>query len=161
MDLYGTWIKYDAHNCPLPSDAFIDGLAASQDGLIWATVHRQETVIDDNRRTERGWMDGILQFDHDNWTWIPWGRTRLPQVMFQRRVVCDSAGNLWLSSAKSVCRYDGQTTELFNGGENGLPDGPVFPCKLTPGRDNSMWLAMRLRGIYFFNDKGWQKFTID
>jgi ligand-binding sensor domain-containing protein len=161
MNVHGTWIKYDADNCPLPKDAFIDGLVAGPNGRIWVTVHRQETIIRDHRIiSSAAWMDGILLFDDDRWTWFPWSETELPQHIFDPHIVCDSAGQLWLFDGL-VARFDGHTSEVFHAKERGLPPQPLMNSRLAAGPENEMWLTTRLHGIYRFKGDVWQRLALD
>ncbi len=159
MNIYGIWTKYSSNNSPLPStthETLIGGLAVGPNGRVWATVLGQETLINNRRITSRAWMQGILLFDNDRWTWFPWDNTGLPQHYFDSHVVCDSVGHLWLFGAV-VARFDGAASEVFHTKERGLPPAPLVNSRLAAGHGKEMWLTTRLRGIYRFNGNDWQE----
>jgi ligand-binding sensor domain-containing protein len=162
MNLYGVWNHYlYPSDISIPAGAVLWQLVADPNGRFWTSVWKQEQYMSDGKLFGTGKTVGLLLFDQEQWIYYPVSELGLSERSI-RLMACDLRGYIWLYiSPNTICRFDGRTTDIFRGGERGLPLSFGTVDAFAADIEGGVWAALGTAGAFYFDGSLWKRLSLE
>ncbi len=148
--LDGYWSHLTSNNSPLPVDAIVMPLVASQQNQVWMSVWISRGIGVPAEQY------GLFLSDGTNWSEYKLGEHGLPidTITF---LAADNHNRLWLSMPHTgICCFDGQSTMVYKE-QSEFPAHATLVTGLRVDRLDRVWAATLGQGVYRLSNNSWDK----